>query len=51
MVNGQPVAQIDKDGRFLYFTPPMPRGSQTLVMVGQNRRGGTATKTISIVVP
>ena len=51
MVNGQPVAQIDKDGRFLYFTPPMPRGSQTLVIVGQNRRGGTATKTISIVVP
>lgn len=51
MINGQPVAQIDKDGRFVYFTPPMPRGSQTLVIVGQNRRGGTATKTISIVVP
>jgi len=51
MVNGQPVAQIDKDGHFLYFTPPMARGSQTLVIVGQNRRGGTATKTISIVVP
>ncbi len=51
MVNGQPVAQIDKDGKFLYFTPPMPRGSQTLVIVGQNRRGGTATKKISIVVP
>ncbi len=51
MVNGQPVAQIDKDGKFLYFTPPMPRGTQTLVIVGQNRRGGTATKKISIVVP
>ena len=51
MVNGQPVAQIDKDGKFLYFTPPMPRGSQTLVIIGQNRRGGTATKKISIVVP
>lgn len=51
LVNGQPVAQIDKDGKFLYFTPPMPRGSQTLVIVGQNRRGGTASKKISIVVP
>jgi hypothetical protein len=51
MINGQPVAQIDKDGHFLYFTPPQPRGAQTLVIVGQNRRGGTATKTISIVVP
>jgi len=51
MVNGQPVAQIDKDGHFVYFTPPMARGSQTLVIVGQNRRGGTTTKSISIVVP
>ena len=51
MVNGQAVAQIDKDGHFQYFTPPMARGSQTLVIVGQNRRGGTATKTIPIVVP
>ena len=51
MVNGQSVAQIDKDGHFLYFTPPQPRGAQTLVIVGQNRRGGTATKTVSIVVP
>ena len=51
MINGQPVAQIDKDGHFLYFTPPMARGSQRLVIVGQNRRGGTATKTVDIVVP
>jgi len=51
MVNGQPVAQIDKDGRFTYFTPPQPRGALTLVIVGQNRRGGTATKRVPIVVP
>lgn len=51
MVNGQPVAQIDKDGRFQYFTPPQPRGTLTLVIVGQNRRGGTATKSVPIVVP
>jgi len=51
MVNGQPVAQIDKDGHFVYFTPPMARGSQTIVIVGQNRRGGTKTLPISIVVP
>ena len=51
MVNGQSVGQIDKDGHFLYFTPPQPRGAQTLVIVGQNRRGGTATKTLSIVIP
>ena len=51
MVNGQPVAQIDKDGHFQYFTPPQPRGALTLVIVGQNRRGGTATKRVPIVVP
>jgi len=51
MVNGQSVAQIDKDGHFVYFTPPMARGSQTIVLVGQNRRGGTKTLPISIVVP
>ena len=51
MVNGQPVAQIDKDGHFTYFTPPQPRGALTLVIVGQNRRGGTATRRVPIVVP
>jgi hypothetical protein len=51
MVNGQAVAQIDRDGRFQYFTPPQPRGTLTLVIVGQNRRGGTATKSVPIVVP
>jgi hypothetical protein len=51
MVNGQAVAQIDKDGHFQYFTPSMPRGSQTLVIVGQNRRGGTAKQEVTIVVP
>ena len=51
LVNGQPVTAIDKDGHFQYFTPPLARGSQTLVIVGQNRRGGTKTKSVSIVVP
>jgi hypothetical protein len=51
LVNGQSVSQVDKDGRFQYFTPPMTRGSQTIVIIGQNRRGGTAIKKVPIVVP
>jgi hypothetical protein len=51
MVNGQSVASIDKDGHFQYFTPPQPRGTQTLVILGQNRRGGTAKQEVTIVVP
>ncbi len=51
LVNGQPVAQIEKDGHFQYFTPSMSRGSQTIVIIGQNRRGGTAIRRVPIVVP
>jgi hypothetical protein len=51
LVNGQSVASVDKDGHFQYFTPPMTRGSQTIVIIGQNRRGGTAIKKVPIVVP
>ena len=51
LVNGQPVSSVDKDGHFQYFTPPMTRGSQTIVIIGQNRRGGTAIKKVPIVVP
>lgn len=51
LVNGQNVSSVDKDGHFQYFTPPMTRGSQTIVIIGQNRRGGTAIKKVPIVVP
>jgi len=29
----------------------MSRGSQVIVITGQNRRGGTATKRVPIVIP
>jgi len=51
IVNGQPVANIQTDGRFRHFTEPMARGSQTIVITGQNRRGGTAIKRVPIVIP
>jgi hypothetical protein len=51
LVNGQPVADIQTDGHFRYFTEPMTRGSQTIVITGQNRRGGTAIKRVPIVIP
>jgi hypothetical protein len=51
IVNGQPVANILTDGRFRYFTDPLARGSQTIVITGQNRRGGTAIKRVPIVIP
>jgi hypothetical protein len=51
IVNGQPVANISADGTFRHFTEPLEPGEHTLVVVGSNRRGGTATQKVSIVVP
>jgi hypothetical protein len=51
IVNGQPVPNIAPDGSFRYFTEPLEPGPHTIVVIGQNRRGGTAKQQVSIVVP
>lgn len=51
IVNGQPVPNISPDGTFRHFTEPLDPGEHTIVIIGQNRRGGTNKKEISIVVP
>ncbi|HXQ26296.1 MAG TPA: hypothetical protein VN822_07810 [Candidatus Acidoferrales bacterium] len=51
IINGEQVADIKPDGHFRYFTEPMARGSHTIVITGQNRRGGTAIKRVDVVIP
>ena len=51
IVNAQPVASISPDGSFRHFTEALEPGQHTIVIVGSNRRGGTAKQQISIVVP
>ncbi len=51
IVNGQPVANISPDGAFRHFTEPLEPGQHTIVVIGSNRRGGTAKQQVSIVVP
>ncbi len=51
IVNGQPVANIAPDGGFRHFTEPLEPGQHTIVVIGSNRRGGTAKQQVSIVVP
>ncbi len=51
IINGAAVADIKSDGHFRYFTDPMTRGSHTIVITGQNRRGGTAIKRVDVVIP
>ena len=42
IINGQPVANIAPDGTFRHFTEPLEPGQHTIVIIGENRRGGTA---------
>jgi hypothetical protein len=51
IINGQPVANIEPDGTFRHFTEPLEPGQHTIVVIGSNRRGGTAKQQVSIVVP
>jgi len=51
IINGQAVANISQDGAFRHFTEPLEPGQHTIVVIGSNRRGGTAKQQISIVVP
>jgi len=51
IVNGQPVPIIGSDGTFRHFTTPLEPGQHTITIIGQNRRGGTNTASVTIVVP
>jgi FecR protein len=51
IINGQHVPNIAADGTFRYFTDSLQPGEHTIVIIGQNRRGGTNQKQVSIVVP
>jgi hypothetical protein len=51
IIDGDSVADIQPDGRFRYFTQALTRGSHEIVIIGQNRRGGTAVKRVPIVIP
>jgi hypothetical protein len=51
LIQGQTVPNIGADGRFQFFTPPLPRGSHRIKVVGQNRRGATAEKPVDVVIP
>jgi FecR protein len=51
IVNGEQVASIQADGHFRHFLPAMTKGSHEIILTGQNRRGGTATKRVEVVIP
>ncbi|HEX4545184.1 MAG TPA: hypothetical protein VH110_02405 [Candidatus Acidoferrum sp.] len=51
IINGQSVPNVLPDGGFRHFTEPLEPGQHTISIIGSNRRGGTAMKQVSIVVP
>ena len=51
IINGEQVASIQPDGHFRHFLPAMAKGSHEIVITGQNRRGGTSTKRVEVVIP
>ena len=51
IINGQAVPSIGSDGGFRYFTEALDPGEHSIVIIGQNRRGGTAKQQVTIVVP
>ena len=51
IINGEQVASIQPDGHFRHFLPAMTKGSHQIIITGQNRRGGTATKRVEVVIP
>jgi len=50
MVNGQEVPFVGNDGKFHYFTPPLPEGETTITITAQNARGGVNTLQKKVVI-
>jgi hypothetical protein len=51
IIDGESVADIHPDGTFKYFTQSLGRGSHSIAVTGQNRRGGIAIRRVEVVVP
>ncbi|HEV8525351.1 MAG TPA: hypothetical protein VGQ71_12695 [Terriglobales bacterium] len=50
MVNGEEVPIINAEGRFHYFTPPLPNGENIITVTAQNARGGVNTQQKKVVI-
>ena len=50
MVNGREVPVVGIDGRFHYFTPPLPAGESVITVTAQNATGGVNTLQKKVVI-
>ena len=50
MVNGHEVPVVTGDGRFHYFTPPLPTGETLITVTAQDAKGGVNTQQQKVVI-
>lgn len=50
MVNGHEAPMVNGDGTFQFFTPPLPKGENTITVTAQNTKGGVKTEQKRIVI-
>jgi len=50
MVNGREVPVVGIDGKFHYFTPPLPAGESVITITAQNAQGGVNTLQKKVVI-
>ena len=50
MVNGREVPIVGDDGKFHYFTPPLPNGESLITVTAQNSKGGVNTHQEKVVI-
>lgn len=50
MVNGREVPVVGIDGKFHYFTPPLPAGESVITVTAQNATGGVNTLQKKVVI-
>ena len=50
MVNGSEVPMVGADGKFHYFTPPLPPGEAVISVTAQTAQGGVNTQQKKIII-
>ena len=50
MVNGRAVPLIRSDGRFNFFTPPLPAGENIITVTAQSAKGGVKTQQKTVMI-
>ena len=50
MVNGKEVPIVGDDGKFHYFTPPLPNGENLVTITAQNAKGGVNTHQEKVLI-